>query len=149
MREIDDWKSTEAHMIAQQRRSEEDALALAEMEKQKCRAAMEAAQKAQRLAELESQKRRTAERLARNEAEEMKRAMEALTCNGVRYRTYTIEEIEIATKKFSVSAKIGEGGYGPVFKGYLDHTPVAIKVLRPDINQGKEQFQKEVSVFSI
>ncbi|KAL8113681.1 hypothetical protein AgCh_020843 [Apium graveolens] len=148
VREIDDWKSTEAHMIAQQRRSEEDALALVEMEKQKCRAAMEAAQKAQRLAELESQKRRTAERLARHEAEEMKRAMDALTRNGVRYRTYTIEEIEIATKKFSISAKIGEGGYGPVFKGYLDHTPVAIKVLRPDINQGKEQFQKEIEVLS-
>ncbi|KAK1375917.1 U-box domain-containing protein 52-like [Heracleum sosnowskyi] len=148
VKEIDDWKSTEAHIIAQQRRSEEDALALVEMEKHKCRSAMEAAQKAQCLAELESRKRRTAERLARHEAEEMKRAMDALTRNGVRYRTYTIEEIEIATHKFSISAKIGEGGYGPVFKGYLDHTPVAIKVLRPDINQGKEQFQKEIEVLS-
>ena len=147
VREIDEWRSTEAHIIAQ-RRSEEDVLALVEMEKQKCRAAMEAAQKAQRLAELESQKRRCAERLAQHEAEEMKRAIDALNQNGVRYRTYTIEEIEFATKRFSTSVKIGEGGYGPVFKGHLDHTPVAIKVLRPDIAQGKEQFQKEIEVLS-
>ncbi|KAL1829290.1 hypothetical protein ACET3Z_007702 [Daucus carota] len=147
VRELDEWKSTE-HMIAQQRQSEEDALAIVEMEKLKCRAAMEAAQKAQRLAELESEKRRCAERLAKHEAEEMRRAMDALSRNGARYRTYTIEEIEMATNKFSVTAKIGEGGYGPVFRGYLDHTPVAIKVLRPDISQGKEQFQKEIDVLS-
>ena len=133
-------------MIAQKKRSEEDALVLMEMEKRKCRAAMEAAQKAHRLAELETQKRITAERLAAYEAEEMKKAMDALTRSGVRYRTYTIEEIEEATNRFSESAKIGEGGYGPVFKGYLDHTAVAIKVLKPDIAQGKEQFQKEVII---
>ncbi|KAL8118791.1 U-box domain-containing protein 51-like isoform X1 [Apium graveolens] len=148
VREIDEWKSTEARMIAQKKRSEEDALALIEMEKRKCRAAMEAAQKAQLLAELETQKRITAERLAEYEAEEMRKAMDALNRNGVRYRTYTIEEIEVATNRFSESAKIGEGGYGPVFKGYLDHTAVAIKVLRPDIAQGKEQFQKEIEVLS-
>lgn len=136
-------------MIAQKKRSEEETLALIEMEKRKCRAAMEAAQKAQRLAELETQKRITAERLAEYESEEMRKAMDALNRCGVGYRTYTIEEIEAATNRFSVSAKIGEGGYGPVFKGYLDHTAVAIKVLRPDIAQGKEQFQKEVIDFSI
>ncbi|WOH10840.1 hypothetical protein DCAR_0730314 [Daucus carota subsp. sativus] len=148
VREIDEWKSTETRMIAQKKRSEEDALVLMEMEKRKCRAAMEAAQKAHRLAELETQKRITAERLAAYEAEEMKKAMDALTRSGVRYRTYTIEEIEEATNRFSESAKIGEGGYGPVFKGYLDHTAVAIKVLKPDIAQGKEQFQKEIEVLS-
>ena len=148
VREIDEWKSMEARMIAQKKRSEEDALALIEMEKRKCRAAMEAAQKAQRLVELETQKRISAERLAEYEAQEMRKAMDALTRSGVRYRTYAIEEIEAATKRFSESVKIGEGGYGPVFKGYLDHTAVAIKVLRPDIAQGKEQFQKEIEVLS-
>lgn len=44
--------------------------------------------------------------------------------------------------------KVGEGGYGPVYKGTLDHTPVAIKVLRPDAAQGKKQFQQEVEVLS-
>ncbi|GJS64265.1 U-box domain-containing protein 35-like protein isoform X2 [Tanacetum coccineum] len=43
---------------------------------------------------------------------------------------------------------IGEGGYGAVFKAKLDHTPVAIKVLRPDAKQGKQQFQQEVDIIS-
>ncbi|KAJ6295197.1 hypothetical protein OIU78_023249 [Salix suchowensis] len=47
---------------------------------------------------------------------------------------------------FQNHAKIGEGGYGPVYKGYLDHTSVAIKVLRPDAAQGRSQFQQEVEV---
>jgi serine/threonine protein kinase len=45
---------------------------------------------------------------------------------------------------FSEKLKIGEGGYGPVYKCYLDHTPVAVKVLSPDAAQGKSQFQQEV-----
>ncbi|KAK3011037.1 hypothetical protein RJ639_012658 [Escallonia herrerae] len=64
----------------------------------------------------------------------------------VRYRKYTIDEIETATEHFSESLKIGEGGYGPVYKGKIDHTRVAIKVLRPDAAQGRKQFQQEVEV---
>ncbi|CAH9124828.1 unnamed protein product [Cuscuta epithymum] len=66
----------------------------------------------------------------------------------LRYRRYNIEDIEEATEHFSESRKIGEGGYGPVFKCYLDHTVVAVKVLRPDAAQGREQFQQEVEVLS-
>ena len=70
--------------------------------------------------------------------------MDALSNNYVRYRKYTIEEIEAATNFFTESQKIGEGGYGPVYKCHLDHTPVAVKVLRPDAAQGRSQFQREV-----
>ncbi|KMS97126.1 hypothetical protein BVRB_7g177920 [Beta vulgaris subsp. vulgaris] len=66
------------------------------------------------------------------------------TNGSVSYRKYTIEEIETATDSFSESLKVGEGGYGPVFKCYLDHTRVAVKVLRPDAAQGRTQFQQEV-----
>jgi len=55
-----------------------------------------------------------------------------------------MEEIEKATNEFSESQKIGEGGYGPVYKCYLDHTAVAVKVLRPGSAQGKTQFEQEV-----
>ena len=48
---------------------------------------------------------------------------------------------------FSEKLKIGEGGYGPVYRGKLDHTRVAIKVLRPDAAQGRKQFQQEVACF--
>lgn len=63
-----------------------------------------------------------------------------------RYRKYSIEEIEEATEYFSATRRIGEGGYGPVYKCHLDHTPVAVKVLRPDAAQGRSQFQQEVEV---
>lgn len=62
----------------------------------------------------------------------------------LRYRRYAIEDIEAATQNFAPSHKIAEGGYGPVFRCNLDHTPVAVKVLRPDGTQGQEQFQQEV-----
>jgi serine/threonine protein kinase len=114
------------------------------MEKAKCKVAIEAAEASQKLAEMESHRRRQAEMKAKKEAEEKDRALTALAHNDVRYRKYTIEEIEEATEEFSESRKIGEGGYGPVYRGKLDHTPVAIKVLRPDAAQGRKQFQQEV-----
>lgn len=119
------------------------------MEKEKCRAAIEKAEAAQRIAELEAQKRINAEMKALKEAEEKKKVLDKLAQNDVRYRKYTIEEIESATEYFAESRKIGEGGYGPVYKSCLDHTQVAIKVLRPDAAQGRSQFQQEVGKFHI
>lgn len=106
----------EEQKLEEARLSEEAALALAEKEKLKCKAAIEAAEQAQRIAELEAQKRLNAERKALKESEEKKKALNALAHNDVRYRKYTIEEIEAVTDLFSESRKIGEGGYGPVYK---------------------------------
>ncbi|XP_073042566.1 U-box domain-containing protein 52-like [Primulina eburnea] len=146
--ELQQLKLGEMSRIEQARLNEEAALALVEMEKAKCRAAIEAAEKANKIAERETQRRKYAEMKAKREAEEKNRALDVLSNNDVRYRKYTIEEIEEATSKFSRSMKIGEGGYGPVFKGKLDHTAVAIKVLRPDAAQGRKQFQQEIEVLS-
>ena len=134
----------EARRFEEARLAEEAALHIAEMEKAKARAAMEAAEEARKMAEREAQKRMQAEMKAKRVAEEKDRALTALVQNDVRYRKYTIEEIERATETFSQSMKIGEGGYGPVYKGQLDHTPVAIKILRPDAAQGRKQFNQEV-----
>ncbi|WJX74624.1 hypothetical protein P8452_58253 [Trifolium repens] len=62
------------------------------------------------------------------------------------FKRYNIEEIEVATNYFDIDGKIGEGGYGPVFKGVLDNHVVAVKALRPDITQGEKQFHQEVLV---
>ncbi|XP_068636217.1 U-box domain-containing protein 35-like [Aristolochia californica] len=142
------WKMEEARKFEEARMAEEAALAIAEVEKVKCRAAIEAAEAAQRLAEMEAQRRKNAEMKAKLAAEEKKKALDALNNNDVRYRKYTIEEIEVATNFFAESLKIGEGGYGPVYGATLDHTPVAIKVLRPDAAQGRKQFQQEVEILS-
>ncbi|KAJ6372871.1 hypothetical protein OIU76_027244 [Salix suchowensis] len=146
--ELHQWKIDKARKFEEAKLAGEAALAMAELEKAKCKVAIEAAEKSKKLAELEAQKRKQAENKAKRETEEKNRAINALAHNDVRYRRYTIEEIEEATDKFSPSNKIGEGGYGPVYKGKLDHTPVAIKALRPDAAQGKKQFQQEVEVLS-
>ncbi|PPD70494.1 hypothetical protein GOBAR_DD32629 [Gossypium barbadense] len=146
--ELHQWKMEEARKFEEARLAGEAALAMAEKEKAKCKAAIEAAEAAKRLAEMEAHRRRQAELKAKKEADEKNRALNALAHNDVRYRKYTIEEIEEATENFEAHNKIGEGGYGPVYKGKLDHTPVAIKVLRPDAAQGKKQFQQEVEVLS-
>lgn len=125
-----------------------DLHSIAEIDRAKCKAAIEAAEAAKRIAELEAQRRVSAEMKALKETEDMKKVLDSLAKNDIRYRRYTIEEIEEATEHFAESRKIGEGGYGPVYKCYLDHTPVAVKVLRPDAAQGRSQFQQEIEVLS-
>lgn len=142
--ELHRWKVEEQQRLEDARLAEEAALAIAEKEKEKCRAAIEKAEAAQRIAELEAQKRINAEMKALKEAEEKKKVLDKLAQSDARYRKYSIEEIEAATEYFAQSRKIGEGGYGPVYKCYLDHTEVAVKVLRPDAAQGRSQFQQEV-----
>ncbi|CAI0376291.1 unnamed protein product [Linum tenue] len=147
-RDLQMWKLEEERRLEEARLAEETALAIAEKEKAKTKAAIEAAEAAQRIAELEAQKRIDAEMKAIKEAEEKKKTLDTIMHSDVRYRKYSIEDIEAATENFSNSRKIGEGGYGPVYRCNLDHTPVAIKVLRPDAAQGRSQFQQEVEVLS-
>lgn len=143
--ELQRWKIEEEKKLEEARISEEAAMTMVEMEKEKCRAAMKAAEASHRIAALEAQKRMNAERKSETEAVHRKKADDTFGHgSAARYRRYTIEEIEEATKNFSDSLKIGEGGYGPVFKCELDHTQVAIKVLKSDAAQGRAQFQQEV-----
>ncbi|KAK8953930.1 U-box domain-containing protein 52 [Platanthera zijinensis] len=144
--EFNRWKVEEEHKLEEARHAEELAIALAEREKEKCKAAMEAAEAQHRIAELEAQKRRRAEMQIYRDAAAA--AAGDAFAPTVRYRRYTIDEIEVATNYFAENLRIGEGGYGPVYKCFLDHTCVAVKVLRPDAAQGRTQFQQEVEVLS-
>ncbi|CAA2970804.1 U-box domain-containing 52-like isoform X1 [Olea europaea subsp. europaea] len=147
--ELNRWRMEEERRLEEARLAEEEAKMVAETEKAKCRVALENAEAAQRIAELESQKRVNAELKAIKESEEENdNEQNTLAQKELIYRRYTIEEIEEATEYFSESRKVGEGGYGPVFKCYLDHTPVAVKILRPDAAQGRLQFQHEVEVLT-
>lgn len=144
--ELQRWKMEEQKRMEDARLAEEAALAIAEREKARSKVALEHAEAAQRIAELEAQKRISAEMKALKEVEEKNKVISQFSQSDCRYRRYTIEEIEAATDYFSKSLKIGEGGYGPVYKCYLDHTPVAVKVLRPDAAHGRQQFQQEVII---
>ena len=141
--ELTHQRLEEEKKIDEARLAQEAAMAIAEKEKARCRAAMEIVEASKKIAE-ETQRRAGAEVKALKEAEEMRKLLDNLALTDVRYRRYCIEEIEAATNYFSELHKIGEGGYGPVYKCYLDHTPVAVKVLRPDASQGKSQFQQDV-----
>ncbi|KAJ7962651.1 Protein kinase domain [Quillaja saponaria] len=146
--ELHHWRLEEERKLEEARLAQEAALAIAAKEKARRQAAMETAEAAKRIAEVESHRRANMEMKALKEAEETRKLLDNLAESDVRYRRYTIEEIEAATGFFSQSRKIGEGGYGPVYKCYLDHTPVAVKVLRPDAAQGRSQFKQEIDILS-
>ncbi|KAI9191447.1 hypothetical protein LWI28_008575 [Acer negundo] len=125
-KELHRWKLEEGQRLEEARIAEEAALALAEREKAKCRAAIEAAEAAQRIAELESHKRKNAEMKALKESEEKKRALNALANGDLRYRKYTIDEIEEATSIFQTLARL-EKEVMDQFTSVTWIIPVAVK----------------------
>ncbi|XP_058182595.1 probable LRR receptor-like serine/threonine-protein kinase At1g56140 isoform X3 [Rhododendron vialii] len=70
---------------------------------------------------------------------------------GMDVRPYTISyaELKAATEDFNPANKLGEGGFGPVFKGTLnDGRVIAVKQLSVDSRQGKDQFVAEIATTS-
>ncbi|TKY50162.1 Receptor protein kinase FERONIA [Spatholobus suberectus] len=65
-------------------------------------------------------------------------------------RNFSLVEIEAATNNFDDVLIIGVGGFGHVYKGYIDggFTPVAIKRLKPDSQQGEHEFMNEIEMLS-
>ncbi|GAA0156534.1 hypothetical protein LIER_14013 [Lithospermum erythrorhizon] len=70
---------------------------------------------------------------------------------GIEAKPYTFSyaELRSATNDFNSDNKLGEGGFGPVYKGTLnDERVVAIKRLSVASNQGKSQFVAEIAAIS-
>lgn len=64
-------------------------------------------------------------------------------------KLYTYKELRCATDDFSPANKIGEGGFGPVYRGRLRHgKDAAIKVLAAESKQGAREFLTEIKVIS-
>ncbi|KAG5020268.1 hypothetical protein AAZX31_06G215400 [Glycine max] len=62
---------------------------------------------------------------------------------------YTYRELRIATEGFSNANKIGQGGFGVVYKGKLRNGSLAaIKVLSAESRQGVREFLTEIKVIS-
>ncbi|XP_035546718.1 G-type lectin S-receptor-like serine/threonine-protein kinase At1g67520 [Juglans regia] len=62
-----------------------------------------------------------------------------------RLLVFSYTDIEKATKAFSFENKIGEGGFGPVYKGVLANgQEIAVKLLSIGSKQGFEEFKNEV-----
>ncbi|CAD5187790.1 unnamed protein product [Musa acuminata subsp. malaccensis] len=64
-------------------------------------------------------------------------------------KIYSYNELRHATEDFSLGNKIGEGGFGYVYKGKLkDGSIVAIKVLSAESKQGVREFLNELKAIS-
>lgn len=71
-------------------------------------------------------------------------------------KIYTFAELKSATRSFRPETVLGEGGFGKVYKGWVDEKTlnpsrssigmvVAVKKLNPESVQGMEQWQSEVN----
>lgn len=58
--------------------------------------------------------------------------------------SFSLNKIANATNSFSISNKLGQGGFGPVYKGVLEGREIAVKRLSKTSNQGFEEFKNEV-----
>ncbi|XP_022735331.1 probable leucine-rich repeat receptor-like serine/threonine-protein kinase At3g14840 [Durio zibethinus] len=70
---------------------------------------------------------------------------------GIELQTssFTLRQIKAATNNFDATNKIGEGGFGPVYKGILaDGTEIAVKQLSAKSRQGNREFVTEIGMIS-
>ncbi|KAH7528141.1 hypothetical protein FEM48_Zijuj05G0040200 [Ziziphus jujuba var. spinosa] len=75
--------------------------------------------------------------------------IEELSGIDVKPFTFSYEELKTATDDFNSVNKLGEGGFGPVYKGKLDDGRViAAKQLSVTSHQGKNQFVTEIATIS-
>ncbi|KAJ6792351.1 L-type lectin-domain containing receptor kinase IX.1-like [Iris pallida] len=65
-------------------------------------------------------------------------------------KRFLYSDLVAATKKFAKERKLGEGGFGEVYKGFLTqgNLEVAIKKVSADSKQGKKEYISEVKIIS-
>ncbi|CAA7402429.1 unnamed protein product [Spirodela intermedia] len=63
--------------------------------------------------------------------------------------SFSLKQIKAATGNFDPENKIGEGGFGPVYKGVLpDGSMIAVKQLSSKSKQGNREFVTEIGMIS-
>ncbi|XP_010492632.1 PREDICTED: G-type lectin S-receptor-like serine/threonine-protein kinase At1g11280 isoform X2 [Camelina sativa] len=76
-----------------------------------------------------------------------KNGLETQEISGLTF--FEMNTIRAATNNFNVSNKLGQGGFGPVYKGKLsDRKEVAVKRLSSSSGQGTEEFMNEIKLIS-
>ncbi|KAL0921485.1 hypothetical protein M5K25_008562 [Dendrobium thyrsiflorum] len=72
---------------------------------------------------------------------------EELLGMAIKPNTFSYGELRAATEDFNQSNLLGEGGFGPVYKGKLyDGRMVAVKQLSVASHHGKRQFMAEIAI---
>ncbi|KAK9924624.1 hypothetical protein M0R45_032984 [Rubus argutus] len=69
--------------------------------------------------------------------------------NDAELPVFSLKSILVATNNFSETNKLGEGGFGPVYKGILtENQEVAIKRLSKKSGQGHKEFMNELKLIA-
>ncbi|XP_062024763.1 cysteine-rich receptor-like protein kinase 44 isoform X4 [Rosa rugosa] len=69
--------------------------------------------------------------------------------NDTELPLFSLRSILVATNNFSEANKLGEGGFGPVYKGILpENQEVAIKRLSKKSGQGQQEFMNELKLIA-
>ncbi|XP_031252900.1 L-type lectin-domain containing receptor kinase IX.1-like [Pistacia vera] len=69
---------------------------------------------------------------------------------GAGPKRFSYKDLRSATKNFSKDRKLGEGGFGAVYKGYIIDLdmPVAVKKISSGSKQGRKEYITEVKIIS-
>ncbi|BBN09634.1 protein MpRLK-Pelle_L-LEC10 [Marchantia polymorpha subsp. ruderalis] len=88
-------------------------------------------------------------RKKRREAENVQAIEDFIQLSGMPDH-FSYKQLSVATKSFSETSKLGEGGFGSVYKGILPSsgTAVAVKRVGAESRQGEREFLAEVSIIS-
>ncbi|XP_026431395.1 L-type lectin-domain containing receptor kinase IX.1-like [Papaver somniferum] len=70
--------------------------------------------------------------------------------NGTGPKRFSYKELINATSNFNEGEKLGEGGFGGVYKGFLSdlNLNIAVKRVSQGSKQGKKEYQSEVKIIS-
>ena len=114
-------------------------------EKAKQLEALDQVERARRSFTREVYSRHKAEMATGMISEDRAQIVDAILSKSRACRRYSEQDIQLATDNFSEARKIGEGGYGNVYRCTLDHTEVAVKVIQQDSIDRTDEFLKEVT----
>ncbi|KAI3961299.1 hypothetical protein MKX01_007013 [Papaver californicum] len=94
-------------------------------------------------------KRRNARKLS-DDAENFDVSMNDAFEKGTGPKRFSYNELVIATGNFAEGGKLGQGGFGGVYKGFLSdlRLNVAVKRVSQGSHQGKKEYQSEVKIIS-
>ncbi|XVE93584.1 hypothetical protein REPUB_Repub01dG0207300 [Reevesia pubescens] len=77
-------------------------------------------------------------------------SMDVDFAKGTGPKRFTFKELVTATRNFSEEGKLGQGGFGAVYRGYLAelNIEIAVKKVASNSKQGKKEYVSEVKTIS-